>query len=165
MASQIIIGVLGPGETATPDQNDLAYELGKAAAQQGWTVLTGGRAFGVMDAALKGAKQHGGLTIGVLPHDARGSSSYADIKIITGMGGIRNQINILTSHVIVAIGMSSGTSSEVSLAIKADKKVILLQQDELTRNFFSKIGAHRVIETNDINETVECIKKILAVNR
>lgn len=165
MASQIIIGVLGPGEAATPDQNDIAYELGKAIAQEGWTVLTGGRAFGVMDAALKGARQHGGLTIGVLPHDARGSSPYADIKIITGMGGIRNQINILTSHVIVAIGMSSGTSSEVSLALKADKKVILLQQDELTRNFFLKIGAHRVIEASDVNEAIGCIKKILAVNR
>ena len=83
---------MGPGEAATPDQNELAYELGKAIAHEGWVVLTGGRAFGVMDAALKGARQHGGLTIGILPHDARGSSSYADIKIITGMGGIRSWI-------------------------------------------------------------------------
>jgi uncharacterized protein (TIGR00725 family) len=165
MASQIIIGVVGPGEAATPDQNDLAYELGKAIAMEGWAVLTGGRAFGVMDAALKGAKQNGGLTLGILPHDARGSSSYADIKIITGMGGIRNQINILTSHVIVVIGMSAGAASEVSLAIKADKRVILLQQDELTRNFFLKIGAHRIIEANEVSQAIEFIKKIIAVNR
>lgn len=156
---------MGPGEAATPDQNDLAYELGNAIAKEGWTVLTGGRAFGVMDAALKGARQNGGLTIGVLPHDARGSSPYADIKIITGMGGIRNQINILTSHVIVAIGMSAGTSSEVSLAIKADRRVILLQQDELTLDFFMKIGAHRVIAASDVSQTIECIKKIVALNR
>lgn len=165
MASQIIIGVMGPGEAATPDQNDLAYELGKAIAQEGWAVLTGGRAFGVMDAALKGAKQNGGLTIGILPHDARGSSSYADIKIITGMGGIRNQINILSSHVIVAIGMSSGTASEVSLAIKADKRVILLQQDELTVRFFLNIGAHRLVEAKDIAQAIDEIKKIISVNR
>ena len=165
MASQIIIGVMGPGEAATPDQNDLAYELGKAIAHEGWAVLTGGRAFGVMDAALKGARQNGGLTIGILPHDARGSSSYADIKIITGMGGIRNQINILSSHVIVAIGMSSGTASEVSLAIKADKRVILLQQDELTTRFFLHIGAHRLFEAKDITQAIDEIKKILSVNR
>jgi len=156
---------MGPGEAATPDQNDLAYELGKAIALEGWAVLTGGRAFGVMDAALKGAKQNGGLTIGILPHDARGSSSYADIKIITGMGGIRNQINILSSHVIVAIGMSSGTASEVSLAIKADKRVILLQQDELTTHFFLKIGSHRLVEASDIAQAISEIKKILSVNR
>jgi uncharacterized protein (TIGR00725 family) len=166
MASKIIIGVMGPGEGATPEQNELAYDMGKAIASEGWAVLTGGRAFGVMDAAMKGAKEKDGLTIGVLAwNNDKGSSPYADIKIITGIGASRNQINVLSSNVIVVIGMSSGTASEVSLAIKADKRIILLQQDELTSQFFHLIGSHRVVETNTVEQTLECIKKFLAVNR
>ncbi len=157
---------MGPGEAATPEQNELAYDLGKAIAREGWVVLTGGRAFGVMDAAMKGAKEVDGLTIGILPNEnSKGSSSYADVKIFTAMGTVRNQINILSSSVIVVIGMSAGTSSEVSLAIKADKRVILLQQDELTSKFFHKIGSHRVTDVETIEQTLECIKKFLAVNR
>jgi uncharacterized protein (TIGR00725 family) len=165
MSSRIIIGVLGPGEQSTPDQNELAYELGKAIASQGWTVLTGGRAFGVMDAAMKGAREKDGLTIGVLPLDnARGSSQYADIKLFTGMGTARNQINILSSNVLVVIGMAAGTAVEVALAIKADKRIVLLQQDELTTQFFLKIGSHRIVEAKDIVQTITWIKKFLSVN-
>ena len=61
MASKIIIGVMGPGENATPDENEMAYELGQEIARQGWITLTGGRSFGIMDAALKGASEAGGL--------------------------------------------------------------------------------------------------------
>jgi hypothetical protein len=31
--SKTIIGVMGPGENATPDENEIAYDLGKAIAQ------------------------------------------------------------------------------------------------------------------------------------
>src|SRR5262245_35903680 len=102
MAKKFIIGVMGPGENATPEENELAFRLGGAIAKEGWITLTGGRAFGVMDAALHGAEEEGGLTIGIVPGDSeKGSSSHASIKIITGMGGARNSINILSSHVIV----------------------------------------------------------------
>ncbi|MBD0337421.1 MAG: cytochrome, partial [Cyanobacteria bacterium Co-bin13] len=46
---KILIGVMGPGEGATPAQITTAYELGKGLAQRGWAVLTGGRGVGVMD--------------------------------------------------------------------------------------------------------------------
>ena len=165
MSSRIIIGVVGPGEQATPDQNELAYETGKAIASEGWAVLTGGRAFGVMDAAMKGAREKNGLTIGVLPLDnARGSSQYADIKLFTGIGTARNQINILSSNVIVVIGMAAGTAVEVALAIKADKRIILLQQDDVTTQFFLKIGSHRIVEAKDVTTVINWIKKFLAVN-
>jgi len=165
MASKVIIGVMGPGEGSTPEHNELAYELGKAIAAEGWVLLTGGRAFGVMDAAMKGAKEKDGLTIGVLPlHNQSGASSYADIKLVTGMGSIRNQINILSSNVIVVIGMAAGTASEVSLAIKADKRIIFLQQDELTYNFFRKIGSHRIVEVETVPHVLDCIKRFLSVN-
>lgn len=159
-----IVGIMGPGENASPDENEMAFELGKAIAEQGWLVLTGGRSFGIMDAAMKGAHEGNGLTIGILPNDnAENSSDHADIKILTGMGSARNIISILSSHVIVVIGMAAGTASEVALAIKANKKVILLHQDEITIRFFKNMGTYKIMVANTIDETMTMIKDYLKV--
>lgn len=164
--SKVIIGVMGPGENATPDENELAYELGRAIATAGWITLTGGRSFGVMDAALKGAVEVGGLTIGILPGDNdRSSSDHAQIKIITSMGSGRNYISVLSSHVVVVLGMAAGTASEVALALKSRKKVILLSQDEITIRFFKNLGTYNVIVTKTVDETMKSIKDYLSVNQ
>lgn len=155
---------MGPGENASPEENEMAFELGKAIAEQGWIVLTGGRSFGIMEAAMKGAHEVNGLTIGILPSDnALNSSDHADIKILTGMGSARNIINILSSHIIVVIGMAAGTASEVALAIKANKKIILLHQDEITIRFFKNIGTYKIMVANTIDETMKMIKDYLKV--
>lgn len=164
--SRIIIGVMGPGENATPDENELAYDLGRAIAQNGWITLTGGRSFGVMDASLKGAAEEGGITIGILPGDSdKNSSENAQIKIITSMGSGRNYISVLSSHVIVVLGMAAGTASEVALALKSRKKVILLNQDEITIRFFKNLGSYNVIVTKTVDETIRTIKDYLSVNQ
>src|SRR5690606_19809064 len=122
-----IVGIMGPGESAKPDENEMAFALGKAIAQEGWIVLTGGRSFGIMEAAMKGAHKANGLTIGVLPTDsALNSSEDTDIRIVTGMGSVRNINNVLSSRNLVIIGMAAGTASEVTLAINKNKTVILL---------------------------------------
>lgn len=166
MSSKIIIGIMGPGEGATPEENELAYDLGAAIANERWALLTGGRSFGVMEAAMKGATDNNGLTIGILPGDsATGASSFAQIKIITGLGSARNNITVLSSHVVVVLGMAAGTASEVALAIKANKKVILLAQDELTIQFFRKIGTYRISIANSIEEVTELIKDFVGLNQ
>lgn len=166
MATKIIIGVVGPAEGATPDDNQLANALGEAIAREKWITLSGGRAFGVVDSVLKGAKNAGGETIGILPgSNESGGSEYADIKIMTGMNSARNIISILSSHVIVACGMSSGTTAEIALAIKADKRVILLQQDDLTVQFFKKLGGYKVQIADSISETITQIKNLITVNQ
>ncbi len=155
---------MGPGENARPEENEMAFALGKALAQQGWIVLTGGRSFGIMEAAMKGAHEADGLTIGVLPtDDANNSSDDADIKIVTGMGSARNIINVLSSHILVVIGMAAGTASEVALAIKENMKVILLHQDEITIRFFKNLGTYKVMVANTIEETLQIIKDYLRV--
>ena len=163
--AKAIIGVMGPGENARPEENEMAFALGKAIAEQGWIVLTGGRSFGIMEAGMKGAHEADGLTIGVLPVDnTLNSSDAADIKILTGMGSARNMINVLSSHILVVIGMAAGTASEVALAIKANKKIILLHQDEITIRFFKNLGSYKVMVANTIEETLEIIKDYLKVN-
>ena len=164
--SRVIIGVMGPGENATPDENEIAYDLGRAIAKAGWITLTGGRSFGVMDASMRGACEEGGLTIGILPGDSeKNSSENAQIKIITSMGSGRNYISVLTSHLIVVLGMAAGTASEVALALKSRKKVILLNQDEITIRFFKNLGSYNVIVTKTVDETIRTIKDYLSVNQ
>ncbi len=157
---------MGPGENATPEENELAYALGAAIAKQDWVLLTGGRSFGVMEAAMKGATDNQGLTIGVLPGDTvAGLSSFAQIKILTLLGSARNNINVLSSHVVVVLGMAAGTASEVGLAIKANKKIIFLKQDELSVEFFKKLGTYRIIETNTVNETIAQVKDFISLGQ
>lgn len=81
------------------------------------------------------------------------------------MGSARNTINVLSSHVIVVLGMTPGTASEVSLALKANKKVILLAQDELTNMFFRKIGTYRVIPVNTIKDVILIIQDYVNLNQ
>lgn len=160
-----IVGIMGPGESARPEENEMAFELGKAIAAEGWVVLTGGRSFGIMEAAMKGAHEANGLTIGVLPTDTpQGSSHDADIRIVTGMGSGRNIINVLSSSILVVIGMAAGTASEVALAIKENKKIILLHQDEITIRFFKNIGTYKVLVANTIEETMRIIRDYFRVN-
>lgn len=166
MLVKTIIGVMGPGEGATPEQNVMAFELGKAIAQNGWITLTGGRSFGVMDAALKGACEANGLTIGILPMETtKGASENAQIRIVTGMNSGRNYLSVLSSDVVVVLGMAPGTASEVALAIKSNKKVILLNQDDVTVEFYKKIGTYRVLVAKTVEETIKLTKEYLSLNR
>jgi hypothetical protein len=152
---KIIVGVMGPGAGATAADLQNAYELGKLIAQQGWVLLTGGRNVGVMEGASLGAKAANGLTIGILPTDDTNAISEAvDIAIITDMGDARNNINVLSSDVVIACGMSAGTASEVALALKSNKKVILLNDDEESKVFFKKMSPEKVYIVASAGEAI-----------
>jgi uncharacterized protein (TIGR00725 family) len=134
-----IIGVMGPGTGATPDDCRIAYDLGYQIGQQGWVLLTGGRNVGVMDAASRGAKAAAGLTVGILPGRDRTQMSEAiDIPIVTAMGNARNAINVLSSNIVIACGMGSGTASEIALALKENKPIILLNSNSAAVHFFQQ---------------------------
>ncbi len=151
-----IIGVMGPGEGASETDRLLAYELGGAIAREKWATLCGGRDSGVMDSVSRGAKQAGGLTIGILPgQDACGASQYLDVAIITGMGNARNNINVLSSQVVVACGMGTGTASEVALALKAKKTVILLNCPKSAVELFRDLDSQRIFTAATVNEAIE----------
>ncbi|MBE7380373.1 MAG: TIGR00725 family protein [Leptolyngbya sp. SIO1E4] len=122
-----LIGVMGPGEKATAAERATAFAVGQRIAQHGWILLTGGRAAGVMEAASQGAHAGGGLVVGILPHDSLAMMSTAvDIPIVTGVGYARNVINVLSSQVVIACGLGAGTLSEIALAIKLRKPLVLM---------------------------------------
>lgn len=125
-----VIGVMGAGCEIDAEARETAYRVGGLVASHGWTLLTGGSASGVMDAASRGAHDAGGLVVGVLKSDdAREASLAVDIAIKTGMGDARNVINVLSSDVVIALPGGSGTISEVALALKAGRPVIALGWD------------------------------------
>lgn len=160
--SKIIIGVMGPGKGATSADLENAYRLGQLIAQAGWVLLTGGRNIGVMDAASKGAKSANGLTIGILPnHNTDGISEAVDIAIITDMGNARNNINILSAHVIIACGMGAGTASEIALALKQNKPVILLNNSPETHSFFQSLSPHQISSINSPEDAISLIENLI----
>ena len=110
----------------------------------------------------RGAKDANGLTVGIMPtSEPETISEGVDIPIITEMKSARNNINVLSSDVIIACGMGAGTASEVALALKARKKVVLLNQDEGSKEFFKKIGKGNVHIANNPEEAIEITKKII----
>jgi uncharacterized protein (TIGR00725 family) len=159
---KIVVGVMGPGEKATANDLQNAYELGRLIAQEGWILLTGGRNVGVMDAASKGAKSAGGLTLGILPRNEQDSISHdVDIAIFTDMGNARNNINVLSSNVVIACGMGAGTASEIALAVKANKPVILLTEDEASKVFFKKLSPDNVYLVESVVDAIALVKSMV----
>jgi uncharacterized protein (TIGR00725 family) len=111
-----LIAVIG-GSTATAEEIAAAEVAGRALAEGGAVLVCGGRG-GVMEAACRGAKAAGGLTIGILPGtDRRGANAYVDIPIVSGLGEARNAIVARTAQAVIAIGGSYGTLSEIAFAL------------------------------------------------
>jgi uncharacterized protein (TIGR00725 family) len=159
--SRIIVGVMGPGETATVEDCANAERLGAAIADHGWATLTGGRPIGVMEAALRGARRRNGLTIGVLPSPiADEASPDADIRIVTGLGEARNVVNVLSSDVLCVCGMSAGTASEAALAVKVGRPMILIAPTAASEQFWRSLGGSALHVAHTIEEAVQQLEQL-----
>lgn len=118
-----IVGVIGAAE-CDDTVSVMAEEVGRRLAECQYVVLTGGRT-GVMEAASRGAKQAGGLTVGILPgNDPQDANPYVDIPIATGLQDARNAIVARASEILIAIAGEYGTLSEIALALKMGRRVI-----------------------------------------
>src|SRR5256712_13197538 len=118
-----IIAVIG-GSTCTTEQTAIAEETGRLLAQRGAIVVCGGLR-GVVEAAAKGGKASGGVTVGILPGaDAAAANPYIDVPLATGLGEMRNFLIVRTAHALIAIGGGVGTLSEIALARRIGKPVV-----------------------------------------
>lgn len=155
-----VVGVMGGGE-ASPEIAQAAYELGRLIAARGWVLLNGGRDCGVMDASARGAKEAGGITVGVLPgDDLAGASPHLDIALPTGLGDGRNFVNVTASRVIVALPGGAGTLSEVALALKQGKTVVTLRFDP-GGAFNLYAASSRMFHATTPEEAVEIVARVL----
>lgn len=118
-----IIGVIG-GRRASKRLLADAEKVGKLIAENGLIMLCGGLG-GVMEAAAKGAKEAGGLTVGILPHDTKEHvNPYIDLPIATGLGIGRNIIIARTADALIAVSGEYGTLSEIAFALQLGKPVV-----------------------------------------
>jgi uncharacterized protein (TIGR00725 family) len=105
--------------------------VGRLVAERGAVLVCGGRG-GAMEAACRGAKQAGGLTVGILPGSDRSDANpYVDVALPTGLGEARNALVVRAADAVIAIGGGYGTLSEIALALKAGKPVIGLDTWEI----------------------------------
>ncbi|MBW3671994.1 MAG: cytochrome [Acidobacteria bacterium] len=165
MTRRRIVAVIGAGERCRAEDRELARELGERIAREGWILLSGGRDTGVMAAANEGAKRvEGSITVGILPSDDRRDlSQYVDIPVVTGLGGGRNNVIALSSEVVIACGAAgTGTSSEIALALKSGKRVLLLRAEESAREFFATLGGSRVMNVDTAEDAVALARDLLS---
>jgi uncharacterized protein (TIGR00725 family) len=119
----MFIAVVG-GASCSAEVAAMAEEVGRGLAEQGAVLICGGLG-GVMEAACRGAKSAGGLTIGILPGDNRHTANpYVDLPIVTGMGYARNVIIVRSAQAIIAVDGSYGTLSEIAHALQSGVPVI-----------------------------------------
>ncbi|RME64470.1 MAG: TIGR00725 family protein [Nitrospirae bacterium] len=121
-----IIAVIG-GRQASEKHLAWAEELGRLIASRGAILITGGLT-GIMEAASKGARDSGGLVVGVLPtEDISSANPYVTVPIATGLGIGRNIIIARTAHALIAVGGQFGTLSEIAFGLQLGKPVIGLE--------------------------------------
>lgn len=119
------VTVIGNSQ-ASPEAIALAEGVGELLGRLGCVVISGGGT-GVMEAVSRGAKRNGALTIGILPGDRLDAGNpWLDVVIPTGIGYARNSANVLAADVVIAVGGSSGTLSELAYAWLYDKPIIAL---------------------------------------
>jgi uncharacterized protein (TIGR00725 family) len=159
MARRPVIAIIGSGRELEPAISN-ARELGKYIAENGWVLITGGRSAGVMKAANEGAKKvENSLTIGILPNSGADVSPYVDVAIVTDMGQARNNVIVLSVDVVVACGVEgAGTASEVALALKNRKTVILLGSAPLAEDFYREIGGERIVPARTPADAIQLIR-------
>ena len=146
-----LIAVIG-GSSPTQEEASLAEDVGRALGETGAVLVCGGRG-GVMEAACRGAKDAGGMTVGILPgSDPSDANAYVDIPVATGIGEARNAIIARTADVAIAVGGSYGTLSEIGFALSFGTPVIGLRTWMVEREGHSPVP---IVRAETAEEAVE----------
>ena len=119
---KFLVSVIG-GHECDQENTELAEKIGGIIAEEGATLVSGGRE-GIMKAASRGAKRAGGLTVGIIPGENKeDANEFIDIVITSGLGYSRNAMVAGTADLVVAFPGEYGTLSEIGFALNAKKEV------------------------------------------
>src|SRR5512136_2512556 len=133
---KMTVGVMGSaGGTLDEDVRLPVRRLGAAIARRGYVLITGACP-GMPHEAVKGAKEQGGIVVGVSPalnleeHAIRYHSPtrFYDAIIYTGSGLMGREVaNIRSCDVVVFAGGRSGTLGEFAIAYDEAKVIGILE--------------------------------------
>ncbi len=165
------IGVMGSATgRLSKYQKETAFMLGRAIASMDCITITGACP-GLPFEAAKGAKDAGGLVVGISPglsewehiNKYQSPTEHHDVLIFTGSGLMgREVVNIRSSDMVVIIGGRSGTLGEFSIAYDEGKLIGILSgtggitsgMKNILRIIRKKTGA-KVMYENDPGNLVE----------
>lgn len=120
---RITISVIG-GSSISSKVEGLAESVGIMIGELDCILVCGGLG-GAMEAAAKGAKKAGGMTIGILPGKEKDDANpYIDVALPTSIGYARNTIVACSADIVVALPGSYGTNSEICYALVYGRPVI-----------------------------------------
>ena len=124
MTRRAQISVVGFNEDSrTKAARDAAYQVGRAIAMVGGTVVCGGLG-GVMEAACKGARDAGGNSVGIIPSaDSAQVNRYCDVVVATGLGRSRDFVVAYSGDAMVVVGGGAGTLIEVAAAYQVERPI------------------------------------------
>ena len=164
LKKKIQILVIGNNEDgSTPEIEKIAYETGLEIAKSGAVLITGGLG-GVMHAACQGAKDGGGLTVGIIPqNDPSFANKYCDIVIPTGIGLARDFLNALAGDGVIIVGGGSGTLSETCAAYMYKKPIAAIKNSGgIADRFADQYLDHREnVKIIGVSSPKEAVKYIL----
>jgi uncharacterized protein (TIGR00725 family) len=128
----LTVGVMGSASGAlSPQQVNLARELGRAIASMKFGLITGACP-GLPYETCLGFKEVGGISVGISPglseeehlHRYHSPNDLYDMIIFTGSGLMgREVINIRSSDFVIILGGHSGTLGEFSIAFDEGKLI------------------------------------------
>ena len=140
------VAVVGSG-TATGTHYERAREVGRLIAERNGIVVCGGLS-GVMEAAARGATEAGGTSIGILPDEDRSrQNEQLSYSVATGVGQARNLAVVCSGDVVIAVGGEYGTLSEIALARKVGRRVVVLEGWDLGEHVVVSSTPEEAVET------------------
>lgn len=161
-----ILVVGSDSDHCTEHMCKLAYEVGEEVALKGAVLITGGLG-GVMEAASEGAKNRGGLVVGIIPQNEKCyANAYCDVVIPTGLGYSRNFVTAYSGDAVIVVGGGVGTSIETGVAYLMDKPIVAIKgsggtADKICGKFLDDRQLVEVMEEEDPRIAVEKAIKAL----
>ena len=173
------IAVSGAAETdhCNPNALEMALEMGKEIIRQNGVVLTGAT-IGIPYWAARGAKEEGGISIGLSPAATekahvktyRLPTDYFDLIVYTGFDySGRNLLLTRSADAVVVICGRMGTLNEFTIAFEDDKPIGILEGTGGTADMIREIvgkshrGPGKIIYDTDpkrlLEKLLELVKK------
>lgn len=169
------IGVMGSAADLKYSQTieSLALETGKLIAQGGNITVYGAEKDydSLSTAAARGAKQNGGITVGVTygkGKDIWDQEGNTDVLICSGLerGGGREFVLVNSCDGIIAISGGSGTLTEMAIAYQLNIPIVVITgtegwADKMAGQYFDGRQRMKVEPAANPQEAVEKILKLI----
>ncbi|NCN52966.1 hypothetical protein GW950_00705 [Candidatus Wolfebacteria bacterium] len=166
-----ISGAADTGHCAI-DAVEKAEELGREVARRGMVLMTGATV-GIPYWAAKGAKEEGGIVIGLSPAASEAShvktyrlpTDYHDLIVYTGFEySGRNLLLTRSADAVINICGRMGTLNEFTIAFEDNKPIGVLEGTGGTADHLRDIvgkmhrGPGRVVYSNDIKDLLDKVE-------